>query len=77
MLRSRILWELFTGYVVLILVSTAIVGVLVSKQVEEETLLEIQRSLEVRATLLRGLALEMFLVSMGKNFQARIKSPGE
>jgi two-component system phosphate regulon sensor histidine kinase PhoR len=59
------------------LLSTAIVGVLVSKQVEEETLLEIERSLEVRATLLRGLALEMFLVSTDKNVQERLKSLGE
>ena len=42
MLRSRILWELFAGYVVLILLSTAIVGVLVSKQVEEETARQVE-----------------------------------
>ena len=77
MLRSRILWELFAGYVVLILLSTAIVGVLVSKQVEEETLFEIERSLDVRAPLLRWLALEMFLVSTDKNVQERIKILGE
>ena len=43
MLRSRILWKLFTGYVILILLSTAIVGVLVSKQVKKEGLIEIER----------------------------------
>ena len=58
MLRSRILWKLFSGYVVLILLSTIIVGVLVSRQVEEETRVEIEQSLDVRATLLRAVALE-------------------
>ena len=60
MLRSRILWKLFSGYVVLILLYTILVGVLVSRQVEEETLLEIEQSLDVRATLLRAVALESF-----------------
>lgn len=77
MLRSRILWKLFAGYVVLILLSTIVVGVLISKQVEEETLIEIERSLDVRATLLRGLALELFSVIPDKNVQQRIKSLGE
>ncbi|MBT5469677.1 MAG: PAS domain-containing protein [Nitrospina sp.] len=77
MLRSRILWKLFAGYVILILLSTIVVGVLVSKQVEEQTLLEIERSLDVRATLLRGLALELFSVSPHKNVQERIRSLGK
>ena len=77
MLRSRILWKLFTGYVILILLSTTIVGVLVSKHVKKEALIEIERSLDVRATLLRGLALEMFLISTDAKVQERIKSLGE
>ncbi|MBC8282668.1 MAG: PAS domain-containing protein [Nitrospinae bacterium] len=77
MLRSRILWKLFAGYVVLITVSTLILGVLVSKQVEEEALVEIERSLDVRATLLRGLALELFSTSLDKVVQERIKNLGK
>ncbi len=77
MLRSRILWKLFAGYVVLILLSTIVVGTLVSQQVEEETLTEIERSLDVRATLLRGIALELFSGSPDKNIQDRIKSLGK
>ena len=77
MLRSRILWKLFTGYVILILLSTTIVGFLVSKHIQKEALIEIERSLDVRATLLRGLALEMFLISTDKKVQERIKSLGE
>jgi two-component system, OmpR family, phosphate regulon sensor histidine kinase PhoR len=74
MLRSRILWKLFSGYVVLILLSTIIVGVLVSRQVEEETLVEIEQSLDVRATLLRAVALESF--SSDNKVQKRIRTLG-
>jgi two-component system, OmpR family, phosphate regulon sensor histidine kinase PhoR len=75
MLRSRILWKLFSGYVVLILLSTIIVGVLVSRQVEEETRVEIEQSLDVRATLLRAVALESF--SSGTQVQKRIRALGQ
>jgi two-component system, OmpR family, phosphate regulon sensor histidine kinase PhoR len=74
MLRSRILWKLFSGYVVLILLSTIFVGVLVSRQVEEETLIEIEQSLDVRATLLRAVALESF--SSNTKVQKRIRTLG-
>jgi two-component system phosphate regulon sensor histidine kinase PhoR len=74
MLRSRILWKLFSGYVVLILLSTIIVGVLVSRQVEEETLVEIEQSLDVRATLLHAVALESF--SSNTKVQKRIRALG-
>ena len=73
MIRSRILWKLFVGYVVLILLSTVMVGLLISKQVEKETLKEIEQSLKVRATLLRGMALDIFSVSSKKKYQERIK----
>ena len=66
MIRSRILWKLFVGYVVLILLSTVMVGLLISKQVEKETLKEIEQSLNVRATLLRGMALDIFSLSSRK-----------
>jgi two-component system, OmpR family, phosphate regulon sensor histidine kinase PhoR len=74
MLRSRILWKLFSGYVVLILLSTIIVGFLVSRQVENETLVEIEQSLDVRATLLRSVALESFHTDT--NIQKRIRTLG-
>ena len=77
MVRSRILWKLFAGYVVLISLSTVIVGILVSKQVEKETLKEIEQSLNVRATLLKGIALDIFFVSSKKKDQELIKSLGK
>ena len=74
MLRSRILWKLFSGYVVLFFLSTILVGVLVSRQVEEETRVEIEQSLDVRATLLRAVALESF--SSDTKIQKRIQTLG-
>ena len=74
MIRSRILWKLFVGYVVLILLSTVMVGVLISKQVEKDTLKEIEQSLNVRATLLRGMALDNFSLSSKKKYQELKKS---
>ena len=73
MIRSRILWKLFAGYVVLISLSTAIVGILISKQVEKETLNEIEQSLNVRATMLRSIALDIFSGSSKQKDQERIK----
>ena len=77
MIRSRILWKLFSGYVILISLSTVIVGVLISKQVEKETLNEIEQSLNVRATLLKSIALDIFSGSSKQTDQERIKILGK
>jgi len=77
LLRSRILWKLFSGYVVLILLSISIVGILISKQVEEETLSEIERSLYLRATFLQNIALELLSNSSNIKIQDRIKNLGK
>ena len=77
MLRSRILWKLFSGYVVIVLLSTITVGIFVSRQVEEETLTEIEQSLNVRATLLRDLALDYFSAAPGKKAQDLVKRLGK
>ena len=77
MIRSRILWKLFAGYVVLISLSTVIVGILISKQVEKETLNEIEQSLNVRATLLKSIALDIFSGSSKQTDQERIKILGK
>ena len=77
MLRSRILWKLYAGYVALILLSTIVVGVLVSNQVEEETLIEIERSLDVRAALLSDVASESFSLSSHLQVQERFRTLGD
>lgn len=52
MRHSRILWKLYAGYAAVILVAMGLVGFLISRSVEHETLAEIDRSLEVQARLL-------------------------
>jgi len=52
MFRSQLFWRLYAGYVVVILISTLIVGVLISKQVEHTSLIEIEHSLAMNSELL-------------------------
>ncbi|MEM9599159.1 MAG: ATP-binding protein, partial [Acidobacteriota bacterium] len=53
MLRSRFLWKLFAGYAFLILLSSALIGGLVARRVETETLAETDLRLHAVAALLR------------------------
>ena len=74
--RSRLLWKLYAGYVVLILVSTAIVGLLIGRQIEQDTLDEIRESLRVRAALLRDSALPSPGERPVPALQSRVRSLG-
>jgi two-component system phosphate regulon sensor histidine kinase PhoR len=56
MLQSRFFWKLYAGYVVLILLSSVIVGVMIARQTEQDSLSEIRNSLETTSILLRQLA---------------------
>lgn len=56
MFHSRLFWRLYTGYVAVIVISTIIVGVLISRQVTENSLREISESLAVRSELLAEIA---------------------
>ena len=56
MFRSQLLWRFYAGYVTIILISTLIVGVLVSRQVTENGLKEIHHSLAVRSEFLAEIA---------------------
>ena len=60
MLRSRFLWKLYAGYAGLILLTTAIVGGLIGRQIEKDSLSEIQQSLRSRAVLLKSLVVGVF-----------------
>ncbi len=63
MLRSRLFWQLYAGYIAVIFTSTIIVGVLVSRQVTENSLNEIHHSLAVRSELLAQIAKPYLLDS--------------
>ncbi|MEM6794963.1 MAG: ATP-binding protein [Acidobacteriota bacterium] len=57
MLRSRFLWKLYAGYVLLILGTAALIGALVAKQIEKETLADTDDRLLAVAVLMREIAL--------------------
>ena len=61
MFRSQLFWRLYASHVVIILISTLIVGVLVSKQVNENGLRDIHQSLAARAQLLVEIAKPVLL----------------
>ncbi|MFT7186203.1 MAG: two-component system phosphate regulon sensor histidine kinase PhoR [Pseudohongiellaceae bacterium] len=56
MFRSQLFWRFYAGYIVIILISTLIVGALVSQQVEENNMLEIKHSLAISSELLAEVA---------------------
>jgi len=56
MFRSPLFWRLYAGYVVVILISTLIVGMLISKQVEDSSISEIHHSLAMSSELLAEVA---------------------
>jgi len=56
MFKSQLFWRFYTGYVVIILISTLIVGALISRQVEENNMLEINHSLAISSELLAEVA---------------------
>jgi two-component system phosphate regulon sensor histidine kinase PhoR len=56
MFRSQLFWRFYAGYVVIILISTLIVGALVSRQVEKNNTLEINHSLAISSELLAEVA---------------------
>ncbi|HAJ76793.1 MAG TPA: hypothetical protein DCM64_10095 [Gammaproteobacteria bacterium] len=85
MFRSHLLWRLYTGYVVIILVSTTTVGILLSRQLTQNSLEEIERSLAARAELLAELArptllqpieidspLQATIVALGSSTESRL-----
>lgn len=55
MLRSRFLWKLYAGYAVLILSTVALIGGLVAKRVQEETVTDADQRLEAVAILVRDI----------------------
>lgn len=74
MFRSQLLWRLYTGYAAIILISALVVGILLSRQLAENTLEEIQESLSVRSTLLTEIAKDSLLASSVGNYSNSLQS---
>lgn len=66
MRRTSFLWVLYASYAVLILLTTAIAGVLVSRQQEKDALAQTEQSLLARAELLREIARPEFHEGRGE-----------
>lgn len=76
MLQSRLLWKLYAGYGVLILISGVITGLLVAGQVERDMLEEIRTSLRSRATMLREVCALSLTGRPDPRLQERVRSLG-
>ena len=66
MIRPSILWRLYAGYVVVILISTTIAGILVGRQVTDNALNELQVSLTVRSEMLAELSRDTLMLAAPK-----------
>ena len=75
MLKSRFLWKLYAGYSALIIISAIVVGVLISRSIEQDTLEEIGQSLQARATILKKRSIEYFQ-KPDSAFQEHIRALG-
>jgi two-component system phosphate regulon sensor histidine kinase PhoR len=76
MLRSRFLWKLYAGYVAVILLTTAIVGIVVARWIVQDSMQETQRALQTRAILLRDVAPSMFKAAADARLQKRLRLLG-
>ena len=60
MWRSRLFWRLYAGYVALVVCATAIVGLVVARRLEQESLASAERGLADQAVLVRAIAAPAF-----------------
>ena len=54
-IKSRLLWKIYSIFVVIILLAAVIVGSLTGAHIKQKTLNEVQETLTVRATFLSEL----------------------
>ena len=76
MFRSSLLWKFYSGYVVLVVCTTAIVGFLAAGRVEQDSLAETRRSLQAKAILLGDLAFGERAGKPGQATEKRIRQLG-
>lgn len=85
MFRSKLLWQVYAGYVTIVIISTLIVGILNSRQISEEGMRDIHQSLSAHTELLAEIAklslqpnnvdfksLQQTLKQLGKNTRSRL-----
>jgi two-component system phosphate regulon sensor histidine kinase PhoR len=82
MLRSRLLWKLYAGYVVLIVLTALVIGILVARRMEQDSRRETEAALRAKAVFLADLVaasedaspagLEARLRRLGTDTQVRL-----
>ncbi|HER20274.1 MAG TPA: HAMP domain-containing protein, partial [Chromatiales bacterium] len=72
MVRSRLLWRLYAGYAVLVVLTTAMLGIMVARSVEGDLLRQIESSLRSDAVLLGEIARPYLSAAPDSVFQRRI-----
>ena len=73
MIRSRFLWKLYVGYAAVILISVATIGVLVTRQIMENSLEEIRLELRGKAFLLADMARGALRSGQAADLQERVR----
>jgi two-component system phosphate regulon sensor histidine kinase PhoR len=77
MFRSRFLWKLYVGYVVLIVLTAAVAGVVVVRRLVQDSLRETRRTLHTRAILLRGSAASALASAEYVHLQEHLRLIGD
>lgn len=76
MLRSRLLWKLYLGYFVLIVLTASILGGLIFRRIREDSLEEIQTSLRSQALFFREFAARRPADEPASELQDRLRNLG-
>lgn len=77
MFRSRFLWQLYAGYSILILLTSIVSGVMISRRVEQDALEDIRQSLEAQAIILEEAASSYLGEFSDPTFQEHIRAIGD
>ena len=72
MVYSRIFLKLYAGFVIVILFSTAIVSLMISNQMQQDSLIEFEKSLSSQASILRESVRPTLLSGQVDSLQARM-----
>ncbi len=76
LLRSPLLWKIYSVFVAIILLAAIIVSSVVGRQIEQRTLSEVRETLEVRTLLLSRLILPQLKEKTSLTLQSTIKRLG-
>lgn len=72
MIHSRIFLKLYAGFVLIILFCTAIISLMIARQMQQDSLIEIEKSLNSTATIIRESIIPILSSDQPDNLQQRI-----